>query len=288
MTSSILVVEDDLNMQELIVEFLEDEGYMAQGASSSKDALSLASRIKFDLVITDVRMAGVDGVDGFVLLKKKLPDLKCIVITGYADTDAPARAIKIEIDDYLHKPFKLDELLAVVNRVLNANSLAAYYYKIIEKAPAKLFSAAVSFFKKDKAAALDHSRIRVFQGYYVAIRSNLIPVNSANGVFVKLMTYDQEYKDYLASPDGESAKSLQQDYDQLFEFLTALARSKAQMLGGKRLPATKFRALYNAVQKGEITPEQLQLAPTLKKVNPKDLAGSPELLDLQQKLWGAA
>ena len=102
------------------------------------------------------------------------------------------------------------------------------------------------------------------------------------------MTYDQEYKDYLASPDGESAKSLQQDYDQLFEFLTALARSKAQMLGGKRLPATKFRALYNAVQKGEITPEQLQLAPTLKKVNPKDLAGSPELLDLQQKLWGAA
>ena len=60
------------------------------------------------------------------------------------------------------------------------------------------------------------------------------------------------------------------------------------MLGGKRLPATKFRALYNAVQKGEITPEQLQLAPTLKKVNPKDLAGSPELLDLQQKLWGAA
>ena len=288
MTSSILVVEDDLNMQELIVEFLEDEGYMAQGASSSKDALSLASRIKFDLLITDVRMAGVDGVDGFVLLKKKLPDLKCIVITGYVDTDAPARAIKIQIDDYLHKPFKLDELLDVVNRVLNANSLAAYYYKIIEKAPVKLFSAAARFFKKDKAAALDDSRTRVFQGYYVAIRSNLIPVNSANGVFVKLMTYDQEYKDFLASPDDESAKSLQQDYDKLFEFLTALARSKAQMLGGKRLPATKFRALYNAVQRGEVTPEQLQLAPTLRKVNPKELAGSPELLELRQKLWGAA
>ena len=72
MSSSILVVEDDLNMQELIVEFLEDEGYMAQGASCSKDALSLASRFQFDLVVTDVRMAGVDGVDGFVLLKKKL------------------------------------------------------------------------------------------------------------------------------------------------------------------------------------------------------------------------
>ena len=286
MTSSILVVEDDLNMQELIVEFLEDEGYMAQGASSSKDALSLASRFKFDLVITDVRMAGVDGVDGFVLLKKKLPELKCIVITGYADTDAPARAIKIEIDDYLHKPFKLDELLAVVERVLNAGSLAAYYYNLIEKAPAKLFSAAVRFFKRDKSAALDESRMRVFRGYYVAIRSHLIPVNSANGVFAKLLNLDQEYKDFLASPSDSTAQNLQGEYDKLFDFLTALARSKAQMLGGQRMPAAKFRPLYNAVQKGEITPEQLQLAPTLKQVDPGELIGSPELLNLQKKLWG--
>ena len=252
MSSSILVVEDDLNMQELIVEFLEDEGYMAQGASCSKDALSLASRFQFDLVVTDVRMAGVDGVDGFVLLKKKLPELKCIVITGYADTDAPARAIKIQIDDYIHKPFKLDELLNVVNRVLNAHSLAAYYYSIVEKAPVKLFSAALRFFKKDKSQALDESRQKVFQGYFVAIRSNLIPINSANGVFSKLLALDQEYKDFLASPDDGTAGRLQEEYDELFDFLTALARSKAQMLGGDRIPASEFRSVYNAVQSGKI------------------------------------
>jgi DNA-binding response OmpR family regulator len=286
MSSSILVVEDDLNMQELIVEFLEDEGYMAQGAGGSKDALSLASRFQFDLVITDVRMAGVDGVDGFVLLKKKLPNLKCIVITGYADRDAPARAIKIQIDDYIHKPFKLDELLAVVNRVLNANSLAAHYYNILEKAPAKLFSAALRFFKKDKSQALDNSRQRVFQGYYVAIRSNLIPANSANGVFSKLLVLDQQYKENLASPDDKTAQRLQGEYEKLFGFLTALARSKAQMLGGDRIPASEFRPVYNAVQKGDITPEQLQLAPTLRQVDPGELMSSPELLELRKKLWG--
>lgn len=288
MSSSILVVEDDINMQELIVEFLEDEGYMAQGASSSNDALSLAAKFKFDLVITDVRMAGVDGVDGFVLLKKRLPELKCIVITGYADTDAPARAIKIQIDDYIHKPFKLDELLEVVNRVLNAGKIAKYYYDLVQQGPAKLFSAAVRFFKKDPTQAVDHSRGRVFQGFYVAIRSNLIPVNSANGVFSRLMQHDQEYKEYLADPKDETAAALRASYDSLFDFLTALARSKAQMLGGERIPPAEFRCLYNAVQEGKITPEQLQLAPTLRQVNPGELTTSPELLKLREKMWGKA
>lgn len=286
MSASILVVEDDLNMQELIVEYLEDEGYMSQGASSSADALSLASKFQFDLVVTDVRMAGVDGVDGFVLLKKKLPDLKCVVITGYADTDAPARAIKIEIDDYLHKPFKLDDLLTVVERVVNQNTLATYYYNLIQKGPSKLFSAAIRFFQKDKNAELDLARGRAFQGLYVAIRSKLIPVNSANGVFSKLDGYDQEYKEHLAEYTDEKAGELTAAYTELFNFLSALAKSKGQMLGGERIPAAEFRKLYSAVQEGDITPEQLQLAPTLRQVDKGELMSSPELLALQKKMWG--
>lgn len=286
MSTSILVVEDDLNMQELIVEYLEDEGYMAQGASSSNDALSLAGKFNFDLVVTDVRMAGVDGVDGFVLLKKKLPELKCVVITGYADTDAPARAIKIQIDDYLHKPFKLDELLSVVNRVVNSNSLAAHYYNLIQTGPAKLFAAAARFFKKDKQAELDKIRAKAFQGLFVAIRSNLIPVNSANGVFAKLAALDSSYKDYLAEPVDELAQTLMAAYSEQFEFLAALARNKGQMLGGERLPAAEFRNLFTAVQNGDITPEQLQLAPTLRNIDRNELATSPELLALRKKMWG--
>lgn len=288
MSYSILVVEDDLNMLELVVEYLEEEGYTARGATGSQEALALAKRFPFDLVITDVRMAGVDGVDGFVLLKKKLPELKCVVITGYTDHDAPERAIKIQIDDYLHKPFKLDELLTVVNRVLNANSLAAYYYNLLERAPARLFAAARRFFKKDANQALDEVRKQTFQGLYVAIRSNLISVNSANGVFSRLLELDREYREHLASPNDHSASVLHSEFDELFSFLTALTRSKAQMLGGERIPATEFRSLYNAVQRGEITPEQLHLAPTLRQVEPTDLEGSPELISLREKLWGAA
>ena len=69
----------------------------------------MAAGLHFDLVITDVRMSGVDGVDGFVLPKEKLPELRCIVMTGYADDEVPVRAIKIEVDDYLYKPFQVAE-----------------------------------------------------------------------------------------------------------------------------------------------------------------------------------
>lgn len=285
MDASILVVEDDLNMRELIVEYLEDEGYMAQGAASSADALSLASQFQFDLVVTDVRMAGVDGVDGFALLKKKQPQLKCIVITGYADSDAPSRAIKIEIDDYIHKPLELDHLLSVVSRVLNSNSLAAHYYNLIQKGPAKLFSAAARFFKKDTQGELDKARGRAFQGLYVAIRSNLIPVNSANGVFSTLDNLDLEYKDHLAAPDDSVATRLTGQYNEQLNFMSALARNKGQMLGGERIPPAEFRKLYTSVQGGAITPEQLQLAPTLRTLSEGELKMSPELLALKKKMW---
>lgn len=286
MSASILVVEDDLNMQELIVEYLEDEGYMAQGVSSSTDALEVAGKLKFDLVVTDVRMAGVDGVDGFVLLKRKLPDLKCVVITGYADTDAPARAIKIQIDDYLHKPFKLDELLDVVNRVVNSHSLAAHYYSLLHSGPAKFFSAAIRFFKKDSQEDLDKARGKAFQGLYVAIRSNLIPVNSANGVFSRLEQLDLDYRNHLSAPKQADAVTLVESYLEQLEFLTALARNKGQMLGGERIPAAEFRKLYSSIQKGEITPEQLQLAPTLRGLDGHELKGFSELSALRRKMWG--
>lgn len=286
MPASILVVEDDLNMQELIVEYLEDEGYKACGVSSSTGALAAADKLKFDLVVTDVRMAGVDGVDGFVLLKRKLPELKCVIITGYADTDAPARAIKIQIDDYLHKPFKLDELLSVVDRVVNQRTLAAHYLSMLQAGPAKLFTAALRYFKKDIQEELDRARGRAYQGLYVAVRSHLLPVNSANGVFSSLDRIDAEYKEHLSSPNEATAQELVSAYSDQVEFMAALARAKGQMLGGERIPPTEFRKLYSAIQDGQITPEQLQLASTLRELAEEELKEFADLLVLRSKMWG--
>lgn len=290
MSASILIVEDDLNMQELLVETLEDEGYIAQGAPSVKEALALATRFNFDLVVTDVRMAGTDGVDGLVLLKRQLPELKTVVITGFANTDAPARAIKVQIDDYLNKPFGLDEFLAVVDRVLQSGTLRAYYQKLIEKvsaAPARLFAAAAEAFKKEKHRPLKEARDRAFQGLYVGIRSDLISCFSANGMFATLSKLDQDYKAFLEAPDKPSAETLTSAYGSIFDFLTALARSTMQYTSQERLPDAEFRKLFTAVHKGEITPEQLHLAPTLRTIAATELSHSPELSALKIKMWGA-
>lgn len=290
MSASVLVVEDDLNMQELLVETLEDEGYTAQGADSSEQAVSLAQKTAFDLVVTDVRMAGTDGVDGLVPLKRLLPDLKCIVITGFADTDAPARAIKIQIDDYLNKPFGLDEFLSVVERVLQSRSLFAYYQRLIQKvsaAPARLFAAAAQAFQKDHHKALGEARDRAFQGLYVGIRSDLISCYSANGMFATLAKLDDDYRAFLDQPDKQKADSLTGSYQSIFDFLTALARSTMQFTSQERLPNQEFRHLFNAVANGDITPEQLHLAPTLRTIEDAELKESPELRELKLKMWGS-
>ena len=289
MSASVLVVEDDLNMQELIVETLEDEGYIAHGASSVADALTLAGRYSFDLVVTDVRMAGQDGVKGLEILKKTTPHLKCIVITGYADRDVMARAVKIQTDDYIMKPFSLDDILLVVDRVLNSGKLSAYYSKLVSKVtsgPGRIFAAAAQALRNKRFKVLEVARDRAFQGLYVAIKSSLIPINSANGVFSKLASHDHDYQTFLESPDRAKGESLLAAYNQLFEFLTALARSKAQMLGEKKIPPAEFRVFFTAIQKGLVTPEQLHLAPALYAMKPGELLGQTELLKLRKTMWG--
>lgn len=277
-------------MQELLVETLEEEGYQAWGVASAQEALELASRQPLDLVVTDVRMPGVDGVQGLIALKKTQPELKCIVITGYADSDAPARAIEGAINDYLHKPFGLDDFLAVVDRVLNSGRLAAYYQRLIQKlvaAPARMFAAATEKRRQERHRAVEQARDQAFEGLYVGIRSNLISCYSANGLFARLCALEQQYRLVLESDSLETGGDLVQGYRSLHEFLTGMARTNAQFTGADRLPPGEFRHLFNAVKEGRITPEQLHLAPALHTVEPAELASSPELANLRSTMWGS-
>ena len=111
---SILVVEDDLGMREILVETLEEEEYVVRSASSVDEALSLTPKFSFDILVTDIRMAGPDGVEGFVLLKSKLPKLRCICITGYLSDDVSRRAVEVGVDDFVFKPFHLVDISSAV------------------------------------------------------------------------------------------------------------------------------------------------------------------------------
>lgn len=101
-----LVLEDDVRLLEVIRETLEEAGYSSQGAATVDQAVAEFQRLPFDLVIADVRVPGQrDGLEALELMKSRRPGLRCIVITGYASEDAPARAVRLVVDDYLYKPF---------------------------------------------------------------------------------------------------------------------------------------------------------------------------------------
>ena len=117
MPEKILVVEDDPLMLGALEILLLDEGYEVTTAASGREAIQRAREDHFDLVVCDVRMAEMDGIETLSNLKQQQPDSRSIVITGYASPDVPIQAIKLGVDDYLMKPFDDRQFVQSVRRM---------------------------------------------------------------------------------------------------------------------------------------------------------------------------
>lgn len=120
---SVLVVDDDKSMRDFFCIFLKQEGYKIQCADSGKNALELLERKEFDLVITDIKMPGVNGVD--VLKKVNLLNLNSpvIMVTAYASNETAQEAINQGVYDYITKPFNIDEMRIIIRRALEKKRL---------------------------------------------------------------------------------------------------------------------------------------------------------------------
>lgn len=116
---NILVVEDDDDLREDLALALQSEGYSVTACSGGLQALELASQEGFDLIVSDVRMAGMDGLETIERLQKQQPSVATLVITGYAAEADSVRAVRLGVGDYLKKPFRLDEFLQAVERLLS-------------------------------------------------------------------------------------------------------------------------------------------------------------------------
>ena len=112
----ILVVEDDLALQEAIVDTLELSGLNTVAAGSGEQALECLSKQRFDMVISDVNMGGMDGHQLLDEIKKLYPFLPVLLITAYASIDRSVRAIQAGAVDYLVKPFDPSTLIDLVSR----------------------------------------------------------------------------------------------------------------------------------------------------------------------------
>lgn len=106
----ILVVDDDPAILEIVTTYLETDGYDVSSATNGAAALTLAKRINPDVVITDIRMPGMDGFTLTTELKSHDPQIEVIVMTAFSDRDSVIDALRLGVRDYLPKPFDLIEL----------------------------------------------------------------------------------------------------------------------------------------------------------------------------------
>jgi len=118
MTHRILVVDDDRELRETISEILVDAGFAVAAAGSGEEALDVLREQTFDLVLLDMIMPGLGGQEILPLLKRQAPRARVIMITAFATVDNAVAAMRRGADDYLTKPFKVDELLTAVRRSL--------------------------------------------------------------------------------------------------------------------------------------------------------------------------
>lgn len=114
--SKILIVDDEVRILMLIQTLLKGNGYEAIAAKTGEEALGILAQGGIDVMITDLRMAPMDGLTLIKEVKKTHPRLPMILLTAYASVETAIDAMKCGAFDYLTKPFKVDEMLATVKR----------------------------------------------------------------------------------------------------------------------------------------------------------------------------
>lgn len=114
----ILVLEDDPVLREILCELLGDEGYSVSAAGGGQEALQQIQQAEFDLLVFDIRMEGMDGLETLARMQAQGARFPALAITGFAGDEDPIRALRLGVGDYLRKPFQPDQLLNAVARLL--------------------------------------------------------------------------------------------------------------------------------------------------------------------------
>src|ERR1700681_1436745 len=122
-TKHLLLVEDETPLREAIAEQLASRGYHVEQADSGEAALARLADFAFDIIITDLRLPGLDGSAVVEAAVARYPEIIAIVVTGYGTVKDAVEAIKPGACDFVSKPFQIDTLLHVLNSALEQRRL---------------------------------------------------------------------------------------------------------------------------------------------------------------------
>ncbi len=115
----ILIVDDSQELLEIMCEYLETCGYTVHMTTESKEALRLIAAAEYDVVVSDIHMPEMDGLELMARVKNKHPGLPVVLITGYSVSEARKIAMEKGADAFVEKPFHMKEIIDVVANLLN-------------------------------------------------------------------------------------------------------------------------------------------------------------------------
>ncbi len=118
----VLIIEDDQRVAELIKRGLEEQGFETELAFDGLSGKKLAFQNDYDLIITDVILPKIDGIDLCKEIRQRLPDIPIIMLTALGTTDDKVEGFDAGADDYLVKPFEIRELLVRIRALLKRNN----------------------------------------------------------------------------------------------------------------------------------------------------------------------
>jgi DNA-binding NtrC family response regulator len=115
--TNILLVDDEEDIRDVLSMSLTDMGYQVYDAKNGKEALRIFREINPPIVLTDIKMPGIDGIELLQEIKRGNPDTEVIMITGHGDMDLAIKSLKHEAIDFITKPINVDALEVALQKV---------------------------------------------------------------------------------------------------------------------------------------------------------------------------
>lgn len=111
---SILVVDDELLIRDLLYDFFNEQGWNISIAENGEKALEILNSKNIDLVLTDLKMPVMDGLDLTSQVKESYPEIPVVIMTGYPSVDSAVSALRKKVTDYIIKPFNIKQLYKTI------------------------------------------------------------------------------------------------------------------------------------------------------------------------------
>ncbi|MCM8798750.1 MAG: response regulator [Candidatus Omnitrophica bacterium] len=196
LSAKILVVDDDPLILETMKDILEIEGFQPLLSSQAQEGLEIIKRDNPDLVITDIKMPGVNGLEFLQRVKEISPELPVIIITGFASLESAIEALREGAYDYLIKPFEVEKIIAIIKRAIKEKMLAEknkFLLQELQETSRELNKRLEQFFHLDKVSKIICSDFELEEFLFDILNAT---AGAVKAKFASLMLFDEK-EEYL-------------------------------------------------------------------------------------------